>query len=526
MQIDSQQLIATMSFHLIKMTFLIFFSLRTRTAAGSFGFAKQSQKPSWCMQKMIVRNPRHVVGSSTVDLLRPRRSSSLRAFSEEVSSKVPAKFQAFPFDYHQLLEVRIQSLTNRGWGIARVDLERHSDADLTLEGEEQPPSKWVVMVPNVIPGELVRVSIFRNFRNYSEADLVHVIEPSEDRIEPKCPLSAECGGCQLQHMNIESQRKWKTIFVRESLSQFNIEAHVEPTLGTKEIFGYRSKLTPHFQQPSSRRRGKIETKAPSISAIGFQKQTSREIIDVPECPIATNPINEEYKKVRHTLLSQPTDRKKGATLLFRQGNANDEAVCTNHKEYITTAVNHLNFTYLAGNFFQNNYYVLPLMVEQVIQKAIGDGGITHLADCYCGSGLFAISAASHFDCVVGIEINDKAIEEATRNAEANHITNCRFLAASAENIFQEIQDFPRESTAVVLDPPRKGCSEEFLLQLFAFSPKRIVYMSCDPTTQARDARHIIDDGYSVTHVQPFDLFPQTRHIECLMIFDRDNSPAE
>lgn len=187
----------------------------------------------------------------------------------------------------------------------------------------------------------------------------------------------------------------------------------------------------------------------------------------------------------------------------------------------TTKVNGLSFRYKAGNFFQNNYYVLPLMVEHVVKEATHGGGMTHLADCYCGSGLFAISAASHFDRVVGIEINDKAIAEATANAEANHVTNCEFLAASAEHIFASLDNFPREQSAVVVDPPRKGCSEEFLQQLVAFGPARVVYMSCDPTTQARDAAVLVKDGgYRISTVLPFDLFPQTRHIECLMILDR------
>lgn len=117
-------------------------------------------------------------------------------------------------------------------------------------------------------------------------------------------------------------------------------------------------------------------------------------------------------------------------------------------------------------------------------------------------------------------INDKAIAEASGNADANNITNCEFLAASAENIFDVIPDFPRDQCVVVVDPPRKGCSEEFLEQLYQFSPSRVVYMSCDPTTQARDASGLVDQGYKITSVLPFDLFPQTRHIECLMVLDR------
>jgi 23S rRNA (uracil1939-C5)-methyltransferase/tRNA (uracil-5-)-methyltransferase len=441
--------------------------------------------------------------------------------------KVPAKFVSYPFGYRQEIEIRIDTLTNRGWGIGRLPLDPEllsvvNEESTDVEQEEGSTSKWVIMVPNVVPGELVKVAIFRNFKSYSEADLVEILEPSADRVEPLCPLAQECGGCQLQHMSIEAQRHWKTVSVEEGLAQYGLSAKVEPALGTDEIYGYRSKLTPHFQAPSRRKRGVSKPGPASIDAIGFQKQTSRQIIDVPSCPIATPPINNRYASLRYELLSQPTDRKKGATLLLRQGNLQDEDVTTDHKSFLTTTVRGLNFQYLAGNFFQNNLHVVPLMVDHVVEQAVGGGGMTHLADCYCGSGLFAVSAAAHFDTCVGIEINDKAVEEATANAARNNITNCMFVASKAEGIFDEIQDFPRDTTAVVLDPPRKGCSPEFLQQLYEFRPRRIVYMSCDPTTQARDAEGIVGAGYSIVTVQPFDLFPQTRHIECLMILERND----
>eukprot|EP00977_Amphora_coffeiformis_P009275 scaffold2103_cov185-Amphora_coffeaeformis.AAC.20 len=457
-------------------------------------------------------------------------STSTDVPEESSETKVPTKFVPFPFDYQEELDIRIESVTNRGLGIGRVsvtapketdDDDNTVDSEATAQEETSSSSRWVVMVPTVIPGELVRVRVFRNFNNYSEADLVQVLEPSPDRVTPMCPLAMDCGGCQLQHMTIESQRQWKTEMVEEALTQYNLQekATVSPCLGTKEEFAYRSKLTPHYQQPRKSRRGVENVK--KIDAIGFQRKTSRQLIDVETCPIATPAVNRAYAAVRERLLTEPPTSKRGATLLLRQGNLDDEHVETNHKAFITTTVDGLSFSYRAGNFFQNNYYVLPLMVEHVVKEAVRGGSMTHLADCYCGSGLFALSAAKHFEKVVGIEINDKAIAEATANAKNNAITNCEFLAASAENIFDVIPNFPRDQSVVVVDPPRKGCSEEFLEQLYNFGPARVVYMSCDPTTQARDAAGLVEHGYKITSVLPFDLFPQTRHIECLMILDRE-----
>jgi tRNA (uracil-5-)-methyltransferase len=178
-------------------------------------------------------------------------------------------------------------------------------------------------------------------------------------------------------------------------------------------------------------------------------------------------------------------------------------------------------------FIQNNLYILPKMVDTVIEWASPPArngvAMTHFVDCYCGSGLFCLSAAKHFETCVGIEIQAKAIAEAKHNAAANNLSHkCTFEASRAEAIFDNphVQTFPRDTTVVMLDPPRKGCDEAFLKQLEAFRPQRIVYLSCDPATQARDVKDMVSWGYDITFVQPFDLFPQTRHIECLTVLER------
>jgi tRNA (uracil-5-)-methyltransferase len=181
-----------------------------------------------------------------------------------------------------------------GWGIARVDLEDAED-----------DRKWIVMVPHVVVGELVKVSIFRNMKNFSEADLIEVLEASPHRVVPKCALAGICGGCQYQHMSIEAQREWKTRHCLEVLQQQQIKGYddnddsealskyLHRTLGTQEIFGYRSKLTPHYQAP-------IET-LPDVyemGNIGFQQSSNRNLVDVPECPIATSAINAVFQQTR------------------------------------------------------------------------------------------------------------------------------------------------------------------------------------------------------------------------------------
>jgi len=490
--------------------------------------------------------------------------------NDSVQVKVPAKFKPYPFPYHKELTVRIESLTNLGFGIARVELDETLGEDVALaasgststndngneEADNSEQKKWVIFVPNVIPGELVSVRIYRNYATYSDADLLQIIEPSSDRIEPQCSLAKICGGCQYQHITIDRQRKMKTMQVQELFERLGgFDKHEFPavldTLGTDEVFGYRSKITPHYDAPikkKGRRRAQNNgdtavSKVCEIGPIGFKEKASRRLVDVPYCHIATDAINDALAQIREDkreearqgLLKKPT---KGATLLLRDA---DGVVETDNNAYVNTTVKDLVFQFQAGNFFQNNPFMLPKMVDLVVDAATKEsaGGkkMTHLIDCYCGSGLFAIGSSRSFDVCVGIEVNEKAVEEARDNAALNGIQNCDFVSASAEAIFQSqdpvriakkdedekdllVGDFPRDSTVVVVDPPRKGCSEEFLAQLNEYRPARVVYMSCDPATQARDSKFLVSYGYEIVSIQPFDLFPQTRHIECLAIFER------
>ncbi len=406
----------------------------------------------------------------------------------------PKKFNPHPFAYHQELELEIESLTNMGLGVARHD-------------------GWVVMVPGVIPGERVRARIFRNHKNYSEADLMAVIRPSPRRVEPGCPLFGECGGCQYQHIDYAEQLAWKRRQVTELLKRMaGIETEVRPVIGSPLEYGYRSKITPHFQKP----------RPGEEPVIGFLRRGSRSLtVDVPRCPIASEAINQALPEVRADLRARASSFKKGATVLLREG---VEGVVTDPAALITEEVNGLRFRFPAGEFFQNNPHILPRLVDHVRKEAAA-GETRFLIDAYCGSGLFSLTAAAAFEQTAGVEISERSIEWARRNAEDNGIANCRFLLGGAEQIFAGI-DFPPEQTAVIIDPPRRGSDELFLSQLFEYRPARVVYVSCNPATQIRDLSHFADHGYHLESVQPFDLFPQTKHLECVATLSRTPPASE
>jgi len=445
-----------------------------------------------------------------------------------------------------VIEVRIETLTNMGQGLARVVLPAEDEPDGQAEGrpgnsggegtaaseaEETSPvrsgSGWVVLVPYALPGERVRVRIYRNQRNFSEADLVEVVEPSPSRVAPRCRLFGECGGCQYQHLAYPDQLQWKRRQVAELLRHMaGVECPVSPVIGSPREYGYRSKLTPHFARPKAGQDdGEIrpeEALAPRhVGAIGFLRTGTRsQLVDVPRCEIATEAVNATLAEVRESVRRQPNRFRQGATLLLREDA--DGQVVTDPRAEMVSAVGtpgadgspRWRFTHLAGDFFQNNPSILAGFVDYIVGAAVGCGA-RYLVDAYAGSGLFAIAAAGKFEAVVGVEISATAVAQARRNAEANAVTNASFVGASAEAIFSGVE-FPADQTVVLIDPPRAGCSDDFLHQLVTFRPQGCVYVSCNPATQMRDLRQFLAAGYAVNEVQPFDLFPQTKHLECVL----------
>lgn len=250
--------------------------------------------------------------------------------------------------------------------------------------------------------------------------------------------------------------------------------------------------------------------------IGFLRAGSRsEVCDVRQCPIAMDPINAMLPAMRRQVQQAADQYKRGATLLMR---VSEGAVLTNPHAVCTEKVGSLAFHFLAGDFFQNNPYILPAFTSYVAEQAAGCGA-RYLVDAYCGSGLFALCLAEHFEQVMGVEVSESSADWARANAAANGITHAQFMAASAEAIFEQVT-FPAEESVVVIDPPRKGCDDVFLRQLFAFGPKRVVYVSCNPATHVRDLISFAAAGYRISAVQPFDLFPQTKHLECVTTLDK------
>lgn len=389
------------------------------------------------------------------------------------------------FEYHQQIELKIDDITNLGAGVGRLD-------------------GFVVMVPFALAGERVRARVYKCKKNFAEADLVEVLEPSPERVEPFCKLYGTCGGCQYQHLSYESQLKWKRKQIVDLLERIGgvVSPNVEPTNPSPATLGYRSKLTPHYERP---RGGEMP--------IGFIMQGRRSaIVDVPQCPIASKNINEALPKVRAEIRAKAESFKRGGTVLLRD---TLQGVITDNRLVASEKVGNLTLKFVAGEFFQNNPFILPQLLDFAINEAEGS---KYLVDAYCGVGGFALWGSPKFEKVLGVEISEKSIQCARENALNNGVKNCEFIAGKAESIFENVE-FPGGETSVIIDPPRSGCDEAFLRQLCGFAPRRLVYVSCGPDTQARDIKYLLSNGYKLVKVRPFDLFPQTRHIESVAVLE-------
>jgi tRNA (uracil-5-)-methyltransferase len=280
-------------------------------------------------------------------------------------------------------------------------------------------------------------------------------------------------------------------------------------------------------------------------------------VDIEECPIGTDVVNVGMKGERQRMHKEFAEYKRGATLLLRESTqryAKDDkmpldenlpAYCvksetpdgaievktceTDHKATTTEFIDSYTFTNPAGSFFQNNNSILPTFTSYIREHILPPSGgspIKYLIDAYSGSGLFTITLSSVFQHSTGIDIAADSIASARQNAALNGLADdrCRFIAADAGELFKSVT-YPADETVVVLDPPRKGCDGDFLAQLRRFGPRRVVYVSCNVHTQARDVGVLVrgeGEGkrYEIESLRGFDFFPQTGHVEGVAILNR------
>jgi len=350
--------------------------------------------------------------------------------------------------------------------------------------------EFVVFVPFVITGETVEAEITELKKNFARAKLVRVITPSPQRVTPECGYFMNCGGCQYQHIDYAAQLVFKHKQISDLFERLGkiSRAVVAPVLPCPAPYGYRNRIMIRTQWNGPAKK----------LVVGFIGVNNKYVEDITECKIAEPILNEQITEVR----ANPPP-KGGIKVVLR--------------------VQPENWEVPRDSFFQNNFFLLPKLVETV-QDFLKAGGSRHLIDLYCGVGFFGIEAASVVDSFVGVEYDQLAIAAARKNAASRNITNGEFVAAKVEEVLPELlKKFSAEKTAVILDPPRKGCWPETLALLRETKPAQIIYVSCQPATIARDLNILCADGvFELARVQPLDMFPQTQHVECVADLRRRN----
>jgi tRNA (uracil-5-)-methyltransferase len=451
------------------------------------------------------------------------------------------------------------------------------DISSTGDGLALPSSSnQVYVVPFAVPGDTVRVKVIRHHveDRYSIADFLHVIEPSPLRDDSRivCKYFAKCSGCQFQMLDYPTQLKHKRTIVERAYKNFSQLSPDEiptigDTIGSPLHYGYRTKLTPHFDGPPGYRsrinkRNGIKQAFEETPDIGFMQKGQRKTLDIEDCPIGTDAVRMGMKSERLRVAADLQKYQRGATLLLRESTERvlnsdlreekdleerpntiktsfdsytDFKTCvTDSNATSTEYIDSFKFANPAGSFFQNNNSILPTFTQyirnHILPPTESDNPpkppkIKYLIDAYCGSGLFTITLSSLFSHSTGIDIAGASIEYARKNATLNNIPSNRanFIAADAPELFKSVY-YPPDETVVIIDPPRKGCDESFLNQLLQFGPKRVVYVSCNVHTQARDVGVLVNGKdklrYKIEILTGFDLFPQTSHVEGVAVLSR------
>ncbi|KAL1967934.1 hypothetical protein VTN77DRAFT_2351 [Rasamsonia byssochlamydoides] len=442
----------------------------------------------------------------------------------------------------------------------------------------------VYVVPFTVPGDKGLVKVVKHFPalSYSITDFLKVIEPGPQRDDSRiqCQYFGKCSGCQLQMLSYEDQLKYKKRVVEKAYANFSglIPELIPPigdTFPSPRQYGYRTKLTPHFTTPAKNKaNGANGPPSTQVPPIGFTIKNRRMDMDIEDCPLGTDIVRRGLKRERKRVVENLHQYSKGATLLLResttrikkdqqtdqqqqqstdQGTAQDEdsedVVRTEYPDYIeekrcvtdnnATSVEYVDdfvFKNKAGAFFQNNNSILSGFTEYIRQhvhpkdQKPGEKPIKYLLDAYSGSGLFTVTLSTMFKSSLGIDIAPESITAARENARANNLPNTGFAAADAATLFKDVP-YPPDQTLLVIDPPRKGCSEDFLRQLLAYGPRRVVYVSCNVHTQARDVGILVQGDsvrncrYEIESIRGFDFFPQTSHVEGVAILNKVSEPA-
>lgn len=435
------------------------------------------------------------------------------------------------------MKVKIIDMTHEGKGVARTE------EGLTL------------FVEGAFIGDTADVEITKKKKRFAEARAKAIVEQSPYRVESRCPVSAECGGCDYQELNYEKQLELKEKRVRDALKKIGkLDVEVEDIIHGETISNYRNKSIFHVKSEGDK-------------AIGFYKKKSHDIVTAESCNISNDAsvklipvikeIIDEYgiiaiadimvRQSKHSgdaMVVLVTDRRRldeieevaerimaslpeVKTVVQNVKNEKSKGLLGKKSNiiagdgFIYEQIDGLKFKISPETFFQVNTEGMELLYGKVMDY-IDLKKTETVYDVYCGVGSISLLMAKKAKQVYGIEVIEKSIENAKENAVANGISNAEFFAGQAEWTLPELGEKGYSADKVVLDPPRKGCETAVLDAISKMGAKTVVYVSCDPSTMARDVSYLVTEkGYRVDKVQPVDMFPMTGHVESVVLLVRE-----
>ncbi|MEZ0537289.1 23S rRNA (uracil(1939)-C(5))-methyltransferase RlmD [Caldicellulosiruptoraceae bacterium PP1] len=441
---------------------------------------------------------------------------------------------------NQEIIINIEGINHQGQGIARY------------EG-------LVVFVNQALPNELVKAKVKQVKKEYAVAEIIEVIQENSNREEPICSVYSECGGCHFMHANYEFQLELKRQIVEDAMKRIaKLDVKVNKTIGMKNPYYYRNKV----QLPITKKDNKV--------CIGFYKPMSHDVVDIEKCFIQHDDCNkvipiikemieefkiEPYNEHKHSgLLRHVLIRKSFAfdTMMIVFVTTKMPKEVDKIKEYLVTRINNLKSLYININdkktnvilgeneyliygektikdkigkytfeispksFFQVNSEQVNTLYSKVVEY-LGNSKLNTIFDAYCGIGTISLYVSHLADKVIGIENVKEAIDDAKKNAKQNGVNNAEFILGNAEDEIPNLIKKGIKPDAIVVDPPRKGCDKKLIDAIINAEINKVVYVSCNPSTLARDLRILVDGGYKVKSVQPVDMFPQSYHVECVVL---------
>ena len=450
----------------------------------------------------------------------------------------------------ETIELDIEKMTYGGRGIGRID-------------------GFVVFLRGVAPGDRVQARVYKKKRAYAEANLVKLITPSPERIQAPCPYNGFCGGCQWQHIQYAAQLSYKKEQLEDALEHIGgiKEVKVRKVLPSETLFGYRNKMEFSFSNRRWFLPHELDKRAVEGNfALGLHVPgTYQKVIDVEACLLQQEPGNRILREVKRYVKRSgiPVYDLKSHTgfwrfLTLRYSNAFDEwmvnlvtseerqevvqpmanelsnrltkiktfvnnitgrkaAIAVGEREvvlkgkgYIRDKIGPYTFNISPNSFFQTHSLAARRLYDKAADYAELKGSETVL-DLYSGTGTIPIFLSNRVKTVTGIEINESTVLDARRNCKDNGIDNCRFIIG---DIRERLSVITLKPDVLIIDPPRAGMHKHVLAQILALSPEKIIYISCNPATMARDISHMIQD-YALVEIQPVDMFPHTYHIEAV-----------